>query len=407
MLNYNANQISSKAPEAPVFQEAVQRVLAQPGEGFHRLPEQEAMWQDVQGRAEQIATKFDEYVVIGMGGSSLGARTLVSALAKSSRPLYFWDSIDRLLIEKEIRKLKNLARTHFILSSKSGNTLESLALANVAVEILNQAKLNLKSHFTIVTENKTSPLKNFAIRHGLFCIDHPEDVCGRFSVLSPTGLLPAALAGVDLAALREGAQITPPMIEFVCRWASDVWTSWQRQQWISVFWSYDSQLESFTHWFQQLWAESLAKKNTRKQQAAPRVSTPMYCFGSRDQHSILQQFMEGSRDKFLIFFSQSLATDTKRYPNQFPELPHLNHHSLSSINQAEIQSCQKALAEVGVEFIDIQLQQLNEQQLGFLLMASELLIACLAEQLDVNAFDQPGVELGKRFAVEILTNEIM
>jgi glucose-6-phosphate isomerase len=177
--------------------------------------------------------------------------------------------------------------------------------------------------------------------------------------------------------------------------------SFLRNEWITQFWIYSDRLATFGAWLQQLWAESLAKSQTRQGAKAPRVSTPMACVGAVDQHSILQQVAEGERDKLILFFD-IVGEKDQVVPNLFPELKHLDGNGLQSVLEAESQATLQALSQAGVSNLRLELDGLTAASLAACFMLFELVIGTLGEGFDINAFDQPGVENGKVLAKQLL-----
>jgi glucose-6-phosphate isomerase len=181
--------------------------------------------------------------------------------------------------------------------------------------------------------------------------------------------------------------------------------SWERDEWITQMWTYSESMKFFGEWWQQLWGESLAKKLDRQGQPAPRASTPMSCRGPRDQHSVVQQLLEGARDKFILINrvrAVENSSDSFR-PSVFPAMPfHGREVSLGKVLSAEAQAFEKSLIATGIPFATTSIESLNERTLGALFMTWQMVIAQLGEFMNLNAFDQPGVESGKKFANEIL-----
>jgi glucose-6-phosphate isomerase len=180
--------------------------------------------------------------------------------------------------------------------------------------------------------------------------------------------------------------------------------SFEREEWITLFWVYCNRLFTWGLWVQQLWAESLAKKKNRQGQEAPRASTPIALVGANDQHSVLQQVAEGARDKFIWFMrvreSETAGPVLKK--SQFANQTYLEGKSLGALLSAESQATMKALQQNQVQSLCLEVDRLDEATMGALFMILELVVGALGEAFDINAFDQPGVELGKRLALEIL-----
>jgi glucose-6-phosphate isomerase len=181
--------------------------------------------------------------------------------------------------------------------------------------------------------------------------------------------------------------------------------SFQKEQWITLFWYYNSRAHSLGMWMQQLWAESLGKKINRQGKEAPRASTPMWAIGAVDQHSVLQQVMEGTRDKFVLFhrFEDAEGGRARLAQPQFSETASLQNKAMGALLKAEAIATEQALRASGVPTLCLQTKVLDEVSLAAYFMTFELVVAGLGEWMDINAFDQPGVELGKRLAKDLLS----
>ena len=183
---------------------ALDALLERSDLGFYELPDREPLWQQSKACAEKLMAKFDQFVFIGIGGSGLGGRTVSDAFQADSK-LFFLENVDAHSVERVFNKITP-SRTAFVLTSKSGSTLETLALANAVEARLVKVGLSLRGRSVVITENKKSPLSRWASDFSAELLEIPLDVGGRFSVLTPVGLLPAALLGVSLDNRMAGAQ---------------------------------------------------------------------------------------------------------------------------------------------------------------------------------------------------------
>jgi glucose-6-phosphate isomerase len=371
--------------------------------GFWQLPERDENWQVADDLGRKLRKSSDELVVIGMGGSALGGRCLVECLATTPNVQFLFNT-DPQAVEQFFNKPGRVEKSHFLLISKSGNTLELQCLAEILVSKLKNKKRDLKTAITVITEEKSNALSNWAKANDLNIAPHPQDVGGRFSGLSPVGLTPASFAGVDLKALRQGAQSALKNEKLVTEISAFYLDSFARNESISVFWSYVDRLSQWQPWLVQLWAESLAKKLNRKGQPAPNVSTPVGYLGTCDQHSVLQQLMEGSADKAICFVrSRELSTSGDVLSGQgLQGFEYLKGQTLGAVFHTQSVSTEQALQEAGRTTANIEIEKLDAQTLGGLMLLFELVIGVLGEALDINAFDQPGVELGKKITKETL-----
>lgn len=376
--------------------------------GFFQLPERSDLWASSEARARELRKNSHCLAVLGMGGSSLGGRALLQALKKwnATHHVEFLDNVDADRYWKWLRSRTNLQDTHWVIVSKSGNTIETLTMAEFAEQHLRQHGFKkLSASSTVISETDDNPLMRWARKEGVAALEIPKDVGGRFSVLTPVGLLPAAFYGLDLDLLREGAVWALAQEELISRLAAQSLMSFDRSEWVTFFWAYSDGLRDFGLWTQQLWAESLGKAKNRKSGPAPRASTPIPAVGSSDQHSILQQVMEGSRDKFLWFLrveeSENGGPSLER--NLFDCQGLMHGKTMGQLFGAMATATRAALEQEGVQSLTLTTERLDEKSMGALFMILELVVGTIGEALDINAFDQPGVELGKKLAREILT----
>jgi glucose-6-phosphate isomerase len=375
--------------------------------GFAQLPERSHLWATCEARAREVRLSSHQMVILGIGGSSNGAKALLRAVqvAKGPHRVVVFDNIDSVPFWSWLREQRDLSETHWVIASKSGSTIEPLAMAEFVDQNLRTSGFRkLSQNCTVITESGENPLASWAQREGVFHLEVPKDVGGRFSVLSPIGMFPAAFAGMNLDHFREGAQWALTQEALVTKLAAQMLSSFGREEWITLLWSYSEGLVGFGDWLRQLWAESLAKAKTRKGLVAPRVSTPMPCVGTSDQHSILQQVMEGARDKHVWFFRvlKSEAQQPALERAVFDMCRDLVGHSMGRLFAAEADATRDALAAEGIQSLTLVTDQLDERSMGGLFMLMQLVISVMGECLDINAYDQPGVELGKTLMREAL-----
>jgi glucose-6-phosphate isomerase len=380
------------------------QVLAREEVGFTKIPELGPEWKALDDRLSQVRPSR-RVLVVGIGGSSLGAQVIYEAL-RMQRP------VQMTFLESPDPDLWTLQRgfseadwrdKHVVIISKSGNTLETLSW----VERLNNHEPNwLKtSQVTVVASPGNGSLQKWAKRENIHTLWIPENVGGRFSVLTAAGMWPAGLMGLKLNEFREGAAWALKRVDLASALSVEILNSWKRGEWVSQMWTYSEALRLFGDWWQQLWSESLGKRTSRKGDTAPRVSTPMSCRGPRDQHSLVQQLVEASDDKF-IFVTRVRAVENAGEtftPVLFPEMPfHGRPMTLGRILGAEAQAFERSLIDSQVPFCTLAVEKVTERSLGGLFMLWQMVIAQLGEYLQVDAYDQPGVEIGKKHATQIL-----
>lgn len=372
--------------------------------GFVGLPDRANLWEQSLKIGLDLKAKFKNMVVVGIGGSSLGGRVL--AQVAGAKNVFFVDNVDAVEFENLFTCIGDLKNVCWLFISKSGTTLETLLALEHVDQKYQEQNLSLAKQSVVVTENKVNTLSDWAKRNDVPQAEVPLDVGGRFSVLSPVGLVPAAFMGMDLAKMREGAAEARKDNALIENLMSHFMWSFRQNQWITLFWFYNSRAHSLGMWLNQLWAESLGKKSDRQGRPAPRASTPMWAIGAVDQHSVLQQVMEGAQDKFVVFhrFDDAEGGSIKLRVSQFAETKNLQGKNMGTLLKAEAIATEEALRKSGVATLCLKTKVLDEGSLSYYFMLFELVVAGLGEWMDINAFDQPGVELGKRLAKDLLNN---
>ena len=365
------------------------------------LPSEEGDLAEIEEHANRILTTSTDVLVIGVGGSSLGAQALIQACGggQENRPnIHFIDNISPLGFPN-ILSTVDPHKTHIIAISKSGGTMDLHAHLAIIMDWLSKAKCTYKNHITAITEAKTSPLRKLIKTHNLSSLEHLVPLGGRFSLLSNVGLLPAAIAGVNIREVRQGAQAvieemkaakSPADIPAAIGAAHIVSQQQQNNINISVLFIYANRLQKFGQWYCQLWAESLGKNGLG--------TTPIIAQGPIDQHSQLQLYMEGPRDKSYSFIS--IGREEIPY-TIIPELPddigvgQLTGLSLHDIVNAMSEGTHHALSETGQPVRQTHIKEMNEKNIGALFMHFFLEAKFASALLDVPLYGQPGVERGK------------
>jgi glucose-6-phosphate isomerase len=344
-------------------------------------------------------------IVVGIGGSDLGARAIQQALQVDTPPMniiFHGDSTDPEQIRQLEVRIKNghinLDTTVFVIISKSGETVETISQYLFWKERYAQQDLSIGKHFVFVTDAKKGILQAEASEFNVKTLAIPDEVGGRFSVLTPVGLLPALGMGVEVLELLAGAR------EFINNKENRLviyeYVSAQYQLFLQgipvvVLMPYSVRLEEFARWFRQLWAESLGKDGTGM--------LPIQARGPADQHSQVQFYAQGSPIMSLLFVAIEEAAQNYTLPNtEISSLKYLSGHSFQEICLAEQKSTAQALHEAGRPSATIKLQKLDARSVGSLFLFFELGVVFAAELLQVNAFDQPGVEQGKQIMYKLL-----
>lgn len=367
--------------------------------------------------AKEIYSKFQNkkyFVQIGIGGSALGPQMLIAALQKNfNRQFIFLDNTDSDYIERELNKI-DLKEALFYVVSKSGGTAETIACMSVVYNQLLELDIpkdNFKDYFVFSTDPSSGQLREFVAKNDFTALPVPSNIGGRFSVMTSVGLLPALFAGINIDKLYTGANSIKNSLLSVennelLLTAEKVISLYDLNPSVNetVLMPYSSLLKEFSAWFVQLWAESLGKFSHEQNKAVG--LTPVPAYGATDQHSQMQLFMEGPNNKLL--FLLGINKRSKDYAlNSDIDLDSARKLNLFSMNQllnAEYHGSLKALSENKRHVIQIDIDTLNEESLGALILFFESLTALMGKLLKVDPFDQPGVELGKVYTFEFLTS---
>jgi glucose-6-phosphate isomerase len=404
--------------------EALAWIRARHGDGglpLLRLPEETGDLQEIKQAARHIADGATDVVFLGTGGSSLGAQTLVQ-LAGYEVPglcafidgprLHFMDNLDPDTYGGLLAKLP-LATARFVAISKSGGTGETLMQTIAAMSAVQAAGLAGQAPrlFFGITEpavaGKRNGLRDLLGRHGVSMLDHNPGVGGRYSVLTNVGLLPAAIANLDIVAVRRGAAAAlapvlagaaPAQVPAAVGAALGVALNAGGGKPMSVLMAYADRLQRFTHWYVQLWAESLGKDG--------KGTTPLAALGPVDQHSQLQLFIGGPRDKLFTIVTAAPAGRGPRIDAALAATagePGFGGKTIGDLVAAQGRATAETLARNGCPVRTLHLDRLDEESMGELLMHFMLETIIAAHLMGVDPFDQPAVEEGKVLAKKYLT----
>jgi glucose-6-phosphate isomerase len=390
--------------------------------GFLALPTDDALHRQSIDFAAKAQGRFDDVVVLGIGGSALGPIALRTALLapawnsltkeeRGNRPrMHVLDNVDPRTISHLLDRL-DLERSIFVVTSKSGGTAETMSQYLVVRERLKEKTRNPASHIVFVTDPAKGALRQIARSDGIPALDIPPAVGGRFSVLTPVGILPAALVGMDTAGLLAGATEiadrssgdelakNPAGIFAMLQFLADT----KQGRHIHVLMPYSDPLRDIADWFVQLWAESLGKHREPGDKGVG--PTPMGALGATDQHSKVQLFMEGPGDKTVTFIAVNEVESDLTIPSlhsDVKELGYLGGHKLGELLSIEQRATAGALARRGRPNMTIHVDRVDAHHLGALFMLLEIATIYAGELYGVNPLDQPGVELGKQFTYAML-----
>ena len=371
--------------------------------GYYNLPLQDTT--EIKEYAKTIKQKY--IAIIGIGGSTLGTIAIYDFLKQSNtydKSLHFFESTDPMDIKTRLSRI-DLENTHFIVVSKSGVTIETISIFKYLSSLVTIDKKNC----TIVSESD-SRLTTYANKHDIATFDIPKNVGGRFSVFSAVGLLPLAILGIDIDSLLNGAkEVRDSFLEKreyyepTMQKARFLVENKSRFN-VNVVFSYSSSLEGFNKWYIQLWGESLGKININGTRQA---LTPVGLIGPVDQHSFLQLIAQGKRDKTVTFIKISNFKNEIKIPSNtldgFDDLEYIDGFSFSKLieNQANatIQAIQN-LKDIPCDVITI--EKVDEYNIAKLMFTYQLLVSIIGKFMQINTYDQPGVEDGKVILKDIL-----
>ncbi len=397
---------ASFRPKTEAAHDRVEAVRASGAQGWFDLPSTNVT--DVLAEAKRLHKAFKRLVVVGIGGSDLGARALVQALGKpGAMEVSFVSSPDAHVLQPYLKASKDWwAGTALFAVSKSGGTVETLTAFFLLRKALMKA-VGMKAHRAHVSLMSDpvpgNPLVAFAAQEAYAFLPHPVNVGGRFSVLSGVGLLPAACAGADVKRLLAGAKAMEDARRkegakhASMRYVADQFISMMGGRRIHVLMPYSQALEQVGRWYRQLWAESLGKNG--------QGPTPVAALGPVDQHSQMQLYVQGPEDKTVTFIEVADYGSELVVPaiSGAPAFAWLSGLESGQILRAERRGSADALAAAGRPCSTITLANLEPESVGALLMFYEQSTVNLAALMGVDAYDQPGVEDGKRRAKALLT----
>ncbi len=384
-LNYERNKLKLKY-ELECNNFGFQKELNQP-----RTEEIEAIVKKLK--------RFKTVLFLGTGGSSLGGRTLVSiieSIKKLNPKIYFLENVDFESIVKALENI-DLKKTGVVTISKSGETIETISQLFYITNKFDEKNIPKKKNIFIITENKKSFLKNLQESEKYSFLEHSSEIGGRFSIFSVTGLVPAKLSGFNVEIFCSSARkfLTEIMgnnelfdYYFKSSFYQFILSKTGRN--ISILMPYSDSLRNFSLWFRQLLAESIGKNG--------KGFTPVSALGTIDQHSQLQLYLDGPKDKIFTIISRKLKNQnhTKldcRFKNGKYSL--LHQKSLEELFYAEMKATCETIKKNGLPVRVLELNSIDEESVGKLSIFYIIETIFLCQFLKVNPFDQPAVEEGK------------
>lgn len=386
---------------------------------WRNLPyNQNGVVEDILKYVNQVKDDIDAFVVLGIGGSALGPIAVQQALnhpyynelSREKRggypKLYVADNVDPERLTYLFDTI-DITKCLFNCVSKSGSTSETMSQFMIIKEMLEEklSKNEAAKHIVCTTDETNGNLIKIAKKEGYKTFFIPSGVGGRFSELTPVGLLPAAMCGIDIREMLKGAAFMDELSK-----AADIYKNpaymyailsyiaMEQGRNITVMMPYADSLKYISDWFAQLWAESLGKKLDREGNLVFTGQTPVKALGVTDQHSQVQLYTEGPFDKMIVLLGVEEFKETITIPKIFSEIPSLGFLggiTQNQLIQTEQMATEYALLRSGKANLTITLPKVNAFTVGQLLYMFEVATAFAGELLNINAFDQPGVEEGK------------
>jgi len=394
--------------------------------GFLDLPYAKESHEEAKKLADGFAQWFEDVVVLGIGGSGLGAKAVRDALLGP-----FWndrtpegrDHFPRLHVVDNpdpdtmfgLLQRVDVAKTLFNVVSKSGATAETMAQYLIVRDAVERAvgPEHARGHFLFTTDPVGGALRRIGEAEGIPMLSIPPNVGGRFSVLSTVGLFPAAVCGIDTDGLLAGAaamvercragRLAENPAGVLATLLHDAERAQGRS--VHVLMPYSDRLRSVALWFQQLWAESLGKAKNLDGVLTPTGPTPVPAVGASDQHSFLQLMMEGPDDKVVLFVEvEDHGVDAvipKRHP-EMSEFAYLGGHSLGELVNTERRATAEALRLAGRPNATFYMPRISAETLGQLFMLWQVATVYAGALYRVDPLDQPGVELSKKLTYGLM-----
>lgn len=393
--------------------------------GFLEAPYNDEIIRDIKSFKKSVEGAFSTVALIGIGGSALGPQALKNALShlylnelddrkRGNRSrVYFFDNVDpyEMLSALDVLDIRN---TLFLVISKSGGTTETNANFAILLDRLKkETGSKYKEHIVAVTDPEKGVLRKLAVNEGFKTFPVPQNVGGRFSVLTAVGLLVAEFMGVDIGSLLKGARNSvekyygkdlmknPPLLNAAFHYLFDK----NKNKRISVLMPYTRKLFLFADWYRQLWAESLGKNTDINGKPTVAGLTPVPALGAIDQHSQLQLYLEGPNDRVITFLKLDkfdCDIEIPEFYKEIPELGYISNKSLRELNRFEESATELVLKEAKRPNASIILPRLDAGVIGEFIMFMAIQTAYAGYLYNINPYDQPAVEQGKKFAFGLL-----
>ena len=384
---------------------------------------EETVWY-VKEFASMVAGRFENVLVLGIGGSALGGLAMSHALLKpywniltpeqrNNFPrIFFMDNIDPDYMNGLLDTL-DLKKTLVNVITKSGSTAETMSQYMIIKDRLEkELGDDYRKNIVATTDKKLGVLRQLADQEGYKTFVIPDDVGGRFSVFSAVGLLPLALVGIDIEEIMNGikdmdlALKNTDIHQNIAAQAALIQylLDTKKGKNISVMMPYSSRLKYISDWYVQLWAESLGKEVNNNNETVHNGQTPVKALGATDQHSQIQLYNEGPNNKVITFIRVGEFDTTLEIPQilEYTGIGYLGGKTVNDLINAEADSTRVALADYKRPTMTITLPKVNGYHVAQLLYMLEVQTAIAGELYNINAFDQPGVEQAKNYTYALM-----
>jgi glucose-6-phosphate isomerase len=390
-----------------------------------KMADNNALVASINAYAASVKGKFENVVVLGIGGSALGGLAVTEALLKpywnmltpeqrEGYPrIFFLDNIDPDQVTGLLNTL-DLSKTLINVISKSGTTAETMSQYIIFHEKLKEACGDgYKDHIVVTTDENKGVLRKIVQDEGFQSFPVPDDVGGRFSVFSAVGLLPFALVGIDIQKLVDGIQSIASSLREGSLYKNiaaqnaliHVLLDQKKNKKISVCMPYSSRLKYISDWYCQLWAESLGKENNLKGERVNTGQTPVKALGATDQHSQIQLYNEGPNDKVITFIRVKKFDNELKIPatySSIPDLAYMSNKTMNELINAEADATTITLAGYNRPNVTITMPEINEFYLAQLMFMYEVQTAIAGKIYNIDPFDQPGVEQAKNYTYALM-----
>ena len=391
-----------------LMENSVNQLLLKPEMGF----QEESM---IKKNIDLCSAHTDFYrgkrklIILGLGGSCLGAQTLAQALYPHTwrDQLIFLDNVDSFHMDFILKKMSSPKEYGWVVISKSGQTLETLTLLDYIYEyMMRKHQLFITENMIVITENKKSLLREFAKTHSVPTLFLSPHTVGRFSVFTPVGLFPLFFLGLSLKKIQESLIffLTNPknLKKTILPLSTQLYKSIENKELHLYCFSYCERLSYWSQWFQQLWSESLGKSQNKKGEKTPIFSTPILCRGLSDQHSVLQQMSQNHFKKCVLFLRVQSSEKGPILKTSVTNQDSMVGKPLGALLGASASSTQNFLDERNARTLSLTTEDIGVESIVELMTLSMMVVGTLGEAYNMDTFNQPDVERGKKITFQIL-----